>query len=316
MAMSSKATTTTALIAALIASVAPPVQACCFDDNQVGFYLRFPAAPYAKSALHTVVTPDFAPRHLGLLYRTTSGVPIDALELKALERAWALTYNEVDSRSEALQAQAAWAQAAGKVLGMAAVSLADVIKDTPDASTYVPVHADAFRRAQQRLVLRQKRYAKAPAVLKAWTARQSELLGVGFAASTTMPVDVPADLAAFVAEDAAVFAALDAFYGGRYDDAVKAFDALTTGDDAPWAPINAARAHLRHATLASTSNEERDAHFAEAERRLRAVTSKDERVSSAAQSLLLLTLQKRNATCEALPQLMHKRLGDQLPHGL
>jgi hypothetical protein len=310
MAMSIKTMATTAMIATVIAGLSTPAQACCYFRGD-GYFLRVHAAPYATSALHTVVTPDFAVRNLALLFRTASGVPITPLELSALERSWARSYDDVDGRVEAEAAQLLWEKAASRVLGMQPSGRGEVFGGT---AYYQRINPDAFRRAQHRLKVRQQRYAEYPELLKAWTAWQSRILSVDFDAPTTLPATVPPKLAADVAADVALLSALEAFYDGRHEDAVTAFDAITTGDDAAWAGINAARARLRQATLDATTPEQRAAYFADAERRLRAITAKDERIAGAVQSLLLLALRERGGLCEAIPDLMRRTRGDALPN--
>ena len=103
-------------VSLIVALAASGAWACCFGGEIDVFFPRVPAAPYGPAILHGVVTPDFAPRNLALLYRQASDVPTSTLELEALTRAFSVTYLDEGSADRAMGARDAWRKAAN-VLG-------------------------------------------------------------------------------------------------------------------------------------------------------------------------------------------------------
>ena len=305
------------LLAALVVLSATATWACCSGDDEDVFFLRVPDAPWAQTLERPgVVLPDFAPRHLALLYRSLSGVPLSALEKKALAKSWSVTYQETNSAADAEQAQERWRAAARKVLGAPADAGVgeDVSRATSgDYGQYLHVHDAAYEKALERLAVRQQRYAKAPELLRAWVLRQSEVLSVTFPGVAVPSVNPPAALATAWANDVAALDAAKAFYENRFEVAAPAFLALK-GDEAAWGPYLAARAYLRWATLDATP-EQRVERLAAAEAQLRGLESTDEALHGATQALLMKVLRLQQADwCPLLPRLMKKSQGGALPH--
>lgn len=294
------------LLLTLATTLAGPALACCFMENEPYDYPRIPTAPYEQSALHGLVLPDQAVRNLALAYRSASGVPISELELAALTRVWGNTYGTNTTNDDLLTVTEAWKTEATKVLKSEGTVGPNEM--TADYSRYFIANPGAFRRALERLAERKKRYAADPALLAAWTWRQSKVLGVTF---PDVPKAKPsASLQKSWDEDLRVFTALEAFYGNQFAEATKAFDALAGTSEGKWAPIDAARAQLRLYTLDKGG----DPALNEAERRLRAIKSSDEAITGAARALLLKVRRLRRDFCGELPKLMEKKQGDALPH--
>lgn len=287
--------------------------ACCFAPERPASLLRIPSAPYRGHVLHGVVLPDFAPRHLALLYRSASGVPVSELELAALEQEWPRIYGVSTSEADADKAREAWSVAAAKVLGTP-VPTKPPQSDGADYAGYLRVAPDAYVQASARLAVRTTRYAKQPELLKAWVHRQSAALGDPLpGAPEAMPTPPPA-LAALWKKDLAHLDAIQAFYEGRFDDAVRGFEQLE-GDEAKWGPYLAARTVVRQASF--LEGDARAAKLADGEKRLRAIKTKDEAVSGATNAMLLRVLRLRGSPlCEVVAKTMEPKLGGLLPHVL
>lgn len=298
----------TRLLIACLTLGAARALACCFSGELPTEYPRAPLPPFEENALHGIVLPDFAPRHLALTYRTASGVPISELELAALVRSWSNTYAVKRTTDELIELEETWVREASGHVQFEGPADPGALQMTSDYGVWLKVNPGAFRRALERLADRRKRYASAPALLSAWVARQSAVLGVP--SKSTVDATPPKELAAAWQDELALFTALGHFYEGRYADATTAFDALGKGSEAKWAALDAARAQLRWASVGGGGEPQ----LIEAERRLRAIRTNDEAVSGAARALLLKVRRLRGGFCEELPHAFEKRQGDALPH--
>lgn len=294
-----------ALLAALISA---PALACCFSSNEPFDYPRVPVAPYDAAALHGVVLPDQALRHLALAYRSASGVPISELELAALVRDWGNVYGSLSTADDRLEARAAWTRAASALLKSEPAVIEPGATSQADYTEWEKVNAGAWRRALLRLADRKKRYARAPELIDAFAWHQSKALGLQYPPRTA-PTP-PAALAGAWADDLRLFAAQEHFYAGDYAAATTAFDALGGTSEGKWADLSAARAQLRWFSVGDGGDAKRD----EAERRLLALKTNDEALSGAARALVLRIHRLKRDFCADLPRALEKRQGDALPH--
>jgi hypothetical protein len=259
-------------LAATILLTSQPVSACGpFFEQAVlvqSAHPDIPLAEFAKGNLG-ILRPKFARSYLAVAYRYLQDKPLTAAEQKAAADFWnyRLGY-EWTSESSAVNA---W-KAARKAYLTAAGCEIDQWRsfDAADGSwqNYLNCPDDAFITATATLKDRAAKLGSNSKAVTDWIKAQDEVFchcgGPAYDFKTQkrkdeppFPQPVAADADPLVKADRAYQIAAANFYGQKFDDAIKGFQAIAADSASPWsvwAPYLVARTLTRQATIPDKPN--------------------------------------------------------------
>ena len=199
-----------------------------------------------------VVQPTYYRAYLAVAYRILSGHAFDPTQLAKVQLYWKYDDTVIKDLDAA---QTEWGAARDKALGEKPSPPPE--KDDPYGRTgysfqsFLNCTPDAYRNAALTLDQRTQHFGVASATIKDWVdAQRSVFANCGEGHST--PPAAPADAPAIIKQDRAYQIAAALFYGGKYQEAVAAFDKIAADKSSPWsalAPYLAPRALVREGTV-------------------------------------------------------------------
>jgi len=213
--------------------------------------------------------PEFAAGKLGILrptmrrsylivaYRYLSGMKLTADQQREAIDVWNRNLGPTPPPfADQHPASDAWMKARERVEGVARLGpvgmYAPVIKEQP-YQTFLNCPEDAFKTAGRTLDARAQRYGPGSTAVKEWLAAQDQVFANCDGAAGLVP-DVLQSNDPLLRADRNYQIAAALFYQRRFDEAVRAFDAVAKDQASPWEGYGeylAARAMVRKATLSN-----------------------------------------------------------------
>lgn len=296
----------------------------------------FEPAPWPAKDLDTyaagslgVVRPTLDHFYLFIAYRNFMGLPIrkeDVERLRSHDPCW---YTEArgfhgyeptyeDAFRSALDQ---WVEQRKRVVEVTPPTTIEPSRTHPPYGyrDFLNCNGDAFRNAAKTLDNRLSRYGHSAEVLD-WT-RAQDVVFANCSAAGDLPANAPKAAQRWLQLDRDYQIAAAHFYAGRYDEAVKKFDAIASTPDSPWrdiAPYLAVRSIIRAATI-NTSRRDglHTGDLAEAESRLQAILGKPVATGFRGDvERLLQFVQLRTRPEQVLEQLEKKLAAKELPESI
>jgi hypothetical protein len=271
-------------------------QACGpFFTDAIFVFQKHPDYPLEKFARGSVgvLQPTYARSYLVAAYRNLVGEGLSDAEVKGLTGLWDDRLNRYwdESYEDWLKK---WKEARAKVPGVGAPPDISVYRDREkphEYESFLNCQADAFQNAVTTLDERTTTWGADSAGVRDWIAAQ-DIVFKNCRAGQEIPPQA-AEQNALLSADRAYQIAAANFYATKFDDAIKAFDAIADDGSSPWrtiAPYLAARSLLRKGSLAAEPEQRKPA-LADAEKRLNSIVDDNRFAKShhAARRLLNLT---------------------------
>ncbi|MCC7541204.1 MAG: hypothetical protein IT379_33610 [Deltaproteobacteria bacterium] len=232
-----------------------------------------------------VVSPRWQPQYLVVAYRHLTGNVLSERETASILGSWLGTSDPGPS-----DPSEPWRTARRELTGADSPAVA-TWRSTRHHAYYEVCPADAFRVAARVARERARTWGAQSAELRDWVAAQDSVFAGCVSADAPMPAPPARDWPASRAADRRYQIAAAHLYRERFDEALRAFDAISADTDSPWremAPYLAARALVRKATL--TADPFDPTSMREAERRLVALSADSSRPGAHAPAARLLDL--------------------------
>lgn len=217
----------------------------------------FPLDRFAAGRLG-IVAPTWARSQLFVAYRYLSGEPLDAAERQAVLALWQARLYPGGPDAYTL-APASWHDARETVPGAAPMESFKVFRYLPKTfNHYLNCPADAFVTASRTLTARIEQFGAASEAVADWLRAQDQVFANcapsddAEAPEPRLPAPAPPSLPPIIRADRAYQVASALFYGGRFEEAARAFATVAADADSPWQPFGRyleARALVRQGTI-------------------------------------------------------------------